>query len=150
MPEEMRNASRTHGGHTTDYILARLCSTIQSRYTSSIQKQQFACAPPIDVEEETMQPMDEGTPSFTLVGRYLYNYASLIFDFHNAMFDIMEADDATRYATILKYDGELRATGVEKMPKAFSLRTPLSPAWPKWTKWSRKSSQSLGSMKTRY
>lgn len=85
-----------------------------------------------------MQPIDDNTPCFTLVGCYLFDYAKLLLDFHNSMLCVMDADDATRYAVILKYDGELRATGVEKTPKVLSTRTPFNPAWPKWTKWARK------------
>jgi hypothetical protein len=114
-----------------------LCSTTQSNHMICIQKRQFTSVLPMHVEEETMQPMDENTPSFTLVNRYLYDYASLLLEYHNAMIGALDADDATRYAMILKFDGDLRATSVEKIPKALSPRFPLNPAWPKWTKWAR-------------
>jgi hypothetical protein len=96
----------------------------------------------MDVDEDTMQPIEDSTPSFTLIGRYLYNYASLLIDFHDA---IISADEDTRYAVILKYDGELRATSVEKTPKALSPRTPFNPAWPKWMKWARELLQCMSS-----
>jgi hypothetical protein len=106
---------------------------------STIQRRQFTSVMPRHVNEETMLPADDNTPCFTLVGCYLFDYAKLLLDYHNSMLCVMEADDATRYAVILKYDGELRATGVEKTPKVLSTRTPFNPAWPKWTKWARKS-----------
>lgn len=86
-----------------------------------------------------MLPINDTMPSFTLVGHYLYDYAGLLLEYHNSMLDAADVDDATRYAMILKFDGELRSTSVEKVPEAFSSRTPLNPAWPKWVKWARKS-----------
>jgi hypothetical protein len=114
-----------------------LCSTTQANHQACIQKRQFTTVLPMHVEDETMYPLDENTPSLTLVGRYLYDYASLLLEYHNAMVTALDADDATRYAMILKFDGELRVTSVEKVPKALSSRIPLDPAWPKWTKWAR-------------
>jgi hypothetical protein len=90
------------------------------------------------VDEESMLPTNDSMPSFTLVGHYLYDYASLLLDYHNSVLDNLDMDDASRYAMILKFDGVLRATSVEKVPKALSSRTPLNPAWPKWIKWARK------------
>jgi hypothetical protein len=91
------------------------------------------------VDEETMLPANESIPSFTLVGRYLYDYASLLLDYHNSVLDAVDMDEAARYAMILRFDGELRATSDEKVPKALSTRIPLDPAWPKWVKWARRS-----------
>jgi hypothetical protein len=120
-------------------ILARLCSTTQNSYITTISKRQFTSIMPMFVDEESMLPTNDSMPSFTLVGHYLYDYASLLLEYHNSVLDAVGLDDAARYAMILKFDGELRATGVEKAPKALSLRTPLNPAWPKWIKWARKS-----------
>lgn len=86
-----------------------------------------------------MQLVDDSTPCFMLVGRYLYDYSSCLLDFHNAMLEAGEVDDATRYAMILKFDGALRAVGVEKVPKALSSRTNIDAAWPKWVKWAGES-----------
>jgi hypothetical protein len=91
----------------------------------------------MDLDEDTMLPTDDGAPRATLIGKYLYDYSIMLLDFQNTMLGATDADDATRYATILKYDAELRAIGVEKVPKVFSPHTPLDPAWPKWTKWAR-------------
>jgi hypothetical protein len=91
----------------------------------------------MSLDEETMLPIDDSTPNFALVGRYFYDYASLMLDFHNAMLDVLDADEATRYAMVLKFDGEMRAVSAEEIPKCLSLRTPLDPTWPKWVKWAR-------------
>jgi hypothetical protein len=111
-----------------------LCTNIYA----CIQKRQFTSVPPTHVDDETMALLDDNTPSFMLVGRYLYDYASLTLEYQNAMIGALDADDATRYALILKYDGELRATSVEKAPKSLSLRFPLDPTHPRWTKWARR------------
>jgi hypothetical protein len=114
-----------------------LCFSTQTSYMVSIQKRTFTSVLPMLVEDETMQSVDENTPSLTLGSRYLHEYASLLLKYHNTMISASDADDATRYAMILKFDGELRATSVEKVPKALSPRVPYNPAWPKWTKWAR-------------
>lgn len=85
-----------------------------------------------------MIPVDDATPTSTLVIKCLYNYALLLLDFHNAMLDAEEEDDPTRYAILLKFDGELRASSVEKVPKCFSHQVPQDPAWPKWVSWARR------------
>jgi hypothetical protein len=118
-------------------FLARMCSTTQNSHTGTIQKLHFTSIRPMVVDEDTMQPIKDSTPSLTLLGCYLYDFGSLLLQFHNAIISVSDADDATRYAMILKYDGELRAISVEKVPKALSPRTPLNPTWPKWTKWAR-------------
>jgi hypothetical protein len=128
---------------STDYLLlVRFCSTIQSSYSSTIQKRQFTSVIPMNVDEETMQQVDDGTPCYTLVSRYLYDYASLLLEFHNTMLSATDSDDTTRYAIVVRFDGELRAVGVEKVPKVLSPRESMNPAWPKWTKWARESLQS--------
>jgi transcription elongation factor SPT5 len=57
------------------------------------------------------------------------------------MVELLDEDDPTKYATILKFDGEMRAMGVEKVPKCLSPRTPYNPSWPKWVMWARKMHQ---------
>jgi hypothetical protein len=92
----------------------------------------------MDLDEETLLPLDDDdTPTFTLFGRFLYEYAGLLLEFHNAMLAALEKDEATRYSLILKFDGEMRALGVEKVPRILSPCTPIKPAWPKWVKWAR-------------
>jgi hypothetical protein len=106
-------------------------------YAVTIQKRHFSALRPTSLDEETMLHIDDSTPNFAIVGRYFYDYASLLLDFHNAMLDVLDSDEATRYAMVLKFDGEMRAVCAEKIPKFLSPRTPFDPAWPKWVKWAR-------------
>ena len=93
----------------------------------------------MDLNEDTMLPTkDDNIPTFTLVARYFFDYAGLLLDFHNTMLANSDADDASRYVMILKFDGDLRATCAEKVPQCLSPRTPLQPHWPKWVKWARR------------
>lgn len=86
-----------------------------------------------------MEPIpDIATPTFTLVGGFFFDYASLLLEFHNAMIDAEGEHEQTRYAMILKFDGDLRATCVEKIPKCLSSQVPLDPKWPRWVAWARK------------
>jgi hypothetical protein len=91
----------------------------------------------MDLDELTMLPITDSKPSFTKVGRYFFDYATLLLEFHNAMLDVQDKDDATRYAIILKYDGELRTTSTKKAPACLDPRSEQDPTWPKWVKWAR-------------
>ncbi|KAL5118374.1 transcription elongation factor spt5 [Pleosporales sp. CAS-2024a] len=107
-------------------------------YTMVTQEwRQFSTILPKLVDEVSMMDIGEDVPSFPLFGRYLYECASLLLDYQNAVMDADEADEAARYALTLRYEGELRAISAEKVPKALSHRTPLDAAWPKWVKWAR-------------
>lgn len=92
----------------------------------------------MDLDEETMLPTIGSRPSFTKVGRYFNDYAGLLLEFHNAMLDVEDKEDSTRYATVLRYDGELRATCEEMVPVCLAPRTPLDATWPKWVHWARR------------
>jgi hypothetical protein len=119
----------------------RLCSTSQSAYTVSIQKRHFTTARPIHLDEETMLPVvDTSIPTVTCVGNFFFDYASLLLEVHNTTVEHLDsaADEPTKYATILKFDGEMRALCVEKVPKCISPRTPYNPSWPKWVVWAKK------------
>jgi hypothetical protein len=84
-----------------------------------------------------MQLVDDDTPCFMLMSRWLYDYSSLLLEYHNAMSETGDANDATRYAMVLKFDGALRAVGAEKVPRLLSPRTPIEVSWPSWIKWAR-------------
>ncbi|KAH3949009.1 hypothetical protein HBI56_003360 [Parastagonospora nodorum] len=115
-----------------------LCLTTQNNYTIAITKRQFTSILPMALDEETMQPTaDDTVPCYASVSQYLYDYASLMLEYHNAVLDSMDLDEVSRYAMILKFDGELRATNEEQTPKPLSTRIPLDPTWPKWVKWAR-------------
>lgn len=86
-----------------------------------------------------MEPVqDTSTPTLTLVGNYFFDYAALLVTFHHAMIDIEDESDTTKYAIVLKFDGEMRATCVEKLPKCLSPRVPFNPTWPRWVPWARR------------
>ena len=114
--------------------------TTQNNYTVAINKRQSTSTAPMALNEETMQPTaDETVPCYASVSHYLYDYASLMLEYHNAVLGSMDMDEVSRYAMILKFDGELRANNEEQTLKPLLTRTPLDPTWPKWVKWARKS-----------
>jgi transcription elongation factor SPT5 len=84
---------------------------------------------------------DSTTPTFTLVSNYFFDYAARLLEFHNLMMaaeDAGDKDDIDKYALVLKFDGDLRATCAEMMPKCLSPRIPYDPKWPRWVAWARK------------
>jgi hypothetical protein len=94
---------------------------------------------PRELDEETMTPIaDEGAITTTCVQNCFFDYAALLLDIHNAMVELLDKDDATKYAMILKFDGEMRATFAEKVPKCLSPQTPYNPGWPRWIVWARR------------
>jgi hypothetical protein len=84
-----------------------------------------------------MLPIEDSIPNFASNGRYFYDYAVVLLDFHNAMLDILDSDEDTRYSTVLKFDRELRAICAEKVPSFLAARTPPEPTWPKWVLFAR-------------
>jgi hypothetical protein len=84
-----------------------------------------------------MLPIGDSIPNFASNGRYFYDYASVLLDFHNAMLDVLDSDEDTRYSKVLKFDGELRAVCAEKVPSFLAARTPPESAWPKWVRFAR-------------
>jgi hypothetical protein len=81
---------------------------------------------------------DTTTPTITSVMTYFFDYAAVLLDVHNAMVELLDKDDATKYAATLKYDGEMRAACTEKVPKCLSPRTPHNPNWPRWVTWAKR------------
>jgi transcription elongation factor SPT5 len=83
---------------------------------------------------------DASYATLTHVGNYFFDYATLLLEVHNTMVSHLDstADEPTKYATILRFDGELRALCVEKIPKCLNPRTPYDPNWPRWVAWARK------------
>lgn len=84
-----------------------------------------------------MLPVARDEPSLTLVGDYFFEYGSILLDFHNAITEAVALDEVGRYAVVLKFDGDLRATTAAIVPKFLSPKTPLETAWPSWVKWAR-------------
>ncbi|RYN39978.1 hypothetical protein AA0114_g11156 [Alternaria tenuissima] len=116
-----------------------LCCTSQAAYTLTLQWRHFTSARPRMLDEETMTPLSNpATPTVTAVGHYFFDYAAVLLDVHNTMVGLLDKDDATKYAAILKHDGEMRATCTEKVPACLSPRTPYDPNWPQWVTWARR------------
>ncbi|KAG9189696.1 hypothetical protein G6011_06564 [Alternaria panax] len=116
-----------------------LCSTSQAACTLTLQWRHFTSARPRELDEETMMPLSNtATPTVTSVGRYFFDYAAVLLDVHNTMVEFLDQEDATKYAAIIKYDGEMRATCTEKVPECLSPRTPHDPNWPQWVTWARR------------
>ncbi|CAO2657507.1 Nn.00g036330.m01.CDS01 [Neocucurbitaria sp. VM-36] len=140
-PEQKQAFVDREIGRRTWYTLTSqewLCSTAQSGHCIGIQMRHFTTTRPKNLEEETMTPVDEATPTFTLVGTYFFDYAALLLEFHNSMLDAEDEEEQTKYARVLKFDGEMRVTCVEKIPRCLSPRTPPDPNWPKWVGWARR------------
>jgi len=83
-------------------------------------------------------PVEEGTPTFAVVGNYFFDYAYLILQFGDAMLDIDGLDEQSRYQLILKWDGILRSHYAENIPACLSHKVPIEPHWPKWVSWARR------------
>lgn len=115
-----------------------LCSSSQSFPGYNVQPKHFTTSKPAVFDEETILPVEEGTPSFAVVGNYFYDYAYLLLQFGDSMLESEHLDDQARYNLILKWDGELRSSYAEKIPQCLSHRVPLQPHWPKWVGWARR------------
>ncbi|KAJ4362180.1 hypothetical protein N0V95_001528 [Ascochyta clinopodiicola] len=115
-----------------------LCSSSQSFPGYNVQRKHFTTSKPASFDEDTIMPVDEGTPTFAVVGNYFFEYAYLLLQFGDAMLDAEDQDEQSRYNLILKWDGELRANYAESLPKCLSHRTPLQPHWPKWVSRARR------------
>lgn len=115
-----------------------LCSSSQTFPGYNIQRKHFTTSKPAIFDEETVLPVEEGTPTFAVVGNYFFEYAYLLLQFGDAMLEAEDLDEQSRYNLILKWDGELRSNYAEKIPKCLSHRTPLQSHWPKWVGWARR------------
>ena len=93
---------------------------------------------PKHLDDEAMTPVNDTMPTHTPVGLYVFDFAVLLIRYHRAMTDAEKEDDSTRYAIVLKFDGEMRARCVEKAPISLLSRTPLPPNSPKWAPWARR------------
>jgi hypothetical protein len=105
----------------------------------TLQWRHFTSARPRELDEETMTPVtDPEAPTIVGVTKQVFDCAALLLEVHDAMAELQDKDDATRYATILKFDGEMRAFFAEKTPKCLSPRTPYNPSWPRWVMWAKR------------
>lgn len=106
-------------------------------YVVTIQRRHSTAIRPMVLDEEAMLPTEDSIPNFASMGCYFYDYASVLLDFHNAMLDVLESDEDTRYATVLRFDRTFRAVCAEKVPSFLAARTPPQPAWPRWVRLAR-------------
>jgi len=113
-----------------------LCSTSQGMYT--LQKRHFSSVPPRHFDEETMMPvLNDNTPTYTHVSRFL---SEIAYNLVRYLDDMLDAPDlTTKYHVVLKYDAIMRALALEKIPKFLDSRFPYNSAWPQWVAWARRS-----------
>lgn len=104
----------------------------------TIHKDHFTTSRPRPFNEETLALTDDFTPTFAHVGNFFFDNAFAMLDFSNAKDAVKDEDDTTRYALILKYDGDYRASHAADIPPCLSSRLPANPAWPCWAKWARR------------
>ncbi|KAF3000772.1 transcription elongation factor spt5 [Curvularia kusanoi] len=115
-----------------------LCSSSTTFPGYNIQRKHFTTSKPCGWDEETVMPLEEGTPCFAAVMNYFFDYAYLVLQFGDAMIDAEDLDDQSRYNLVLKWDGDLRTSYAKNIPKFLSHRTPLQPHWPRWVPWARR------------
>jgi hypothetical protein len=115
-----------------------LCSSSSGFPGYNIQRRHFTTSQPSPFDEESITPVEEGTPTFATIINYFFEYAHIVLQFGDAMLDAGEVDDHARYEIVLKWDGELRSNYANNIPKFLSHRTPLQPHWPKWVPWARR------------
>ncbi|KAI4936401.1 hypothetical protein J4E85_001731 [Alternaria conjuncta] len=81
---------------------------------------------------------DTEIPTIVGVAKWTFDCAALLLDVHNAMVELEDKDDAIKYATILRFDGEMRTLCTEKLPKYLLPRVPHDPSWPQWVVWAKR------------
>lgn len=103
----------------------------------NIQKRYFINGQLKNLDDETMLPIADGKPCFALVSSYFYEYANTLLDFRNTIVAAENADESSRYAMVVKFDGEFRQKCADALPDCLNIKIPLDPSWPKWVKWAR-------------
>ncbi|KAF2709681.1 MFS general substrate transporter [Pleomassaria siparia CBS 279.74] len=111
-----------------------LCSTSQGMYT--IQRKHFTSIKPHYLNEDTMTPITDDTPTVTHVGNYLNEISYVLINYHDEILDVQDIMD--KYNVVLKYDAKMRALCAEKIPSCLSPTMPFNPAWPRWVAWARR------------
>jgi hypothetical protein len=111
-----------------------LCSTSQGMYT--IQRKHFTSIKPNYMDEETMTPVLDSTPTVSHIGNYLNEVSYVLINYHDEILDAQEM--MSKYNVVLKYDARMRALCTERLPKCLSPITPFNPAWPRWVAWARR------------
>ena len=102
-----------------------LCSTSTGSY--SIQRKHFSTIKPGYYDEETMTPVQDGTPTFAHTSNYLNEVAYLLICYHDDM--LVAQDVAAKYNVVLRYDAKMRAMASDNMPACMDPSTPFDPSW---------------------
>ncbi|KAH6620067.1 hypothetical protein C7974DRAFT_225652 [Boeremia exigua] len=109
-----------------------LSSSSQTFPGYTIQRKHFTTSQPASFDEDTISPVEEGTPTFAVLANYFFEHAYLLLQFGDAILEAETLDDQGRYDLILKWDGELRSSYADRIPKCLSHKTALQPNWPRW------------------
>lgn len=102
----------------------------------SIQKIHFTTLRPMHCDEHMMQPLSEDVPSMTSFPNFLYSFAELMPQIHDAI--VSSNTLYTKYEQVLDYDAKIRTMATEGLPKFFSVLEPISSEWPKFIPWARR------------
>ncbi|KEF54533.1 uncharacterized protein A1O9_09700 [Exophiala aquamarina CBS 119918] len=102
----------------------------------SIQKIHFTTLKPMHCDEHMMQPLSEDVPSMTSFPNFLYSFAELMPQIHDAI--VSSNTLYTKYEQVLDYDAKMRTMATEGLPKFFSVSEPISSEWPQFIPWARR------------
>lgn len=102
----------------------------------SIQKIHFTTLKPMHCDEHTMQPLSDDVPSMTSFPNFLYSFAELMPQIHDAI--VSSNTLFTKYEQVLDYDAKIRTMATEGLPKFFSVQEPISSEWPQFIPWARR------------
>ncbi|KAJ4383918.1 hypothetical protein N0V86_000761 [Didymella sp. IMI 355093] len=80
-----------------------LCSSSQTFPGYNIQRKHFTTSKPAIFDEETVLPVEEGTPTFAVVGNYFFEYAYLLLQFGDAMLEAEDLDETDINAEAQEY-----------------------------------------------
>jgi len=103
----------------------------------SVQKLHFSTIKPLNIDDDTLQPVPDDIPTNTSFGNFLYEIASLMPQHHDAV--LSSNTLYTKYEQVLEYDAKMRTLATDGVPPYFSMREALSPAWPPFIPWARRS-----------
>jgi hypothetical protein len=99
-----------------------------------IQKKHFTSIRARRLDDVTLLLVDENTPVRADFGHYVYDIASLMAEFHDAMTGA--PDTTAQFEVLLRYDAKLRAVG-SCFPSSFSEENTAADM-PPWVPWARR------------
>ena len=117
-------------------IWAQMCTqdwfSIPSSDMYYINKRHFTTSRPRRIDDENMVPAGDQVPVATDSGNLMYDFASLMADFHDSITAL--SDPAAKYDQVLKYDSRMRALR-ETPYLASTEKSDISePQWVRWAK----------------